>query len=162
MSKLLVFIVALFTVANASATAVASEQLECGDRVEMGTSFKICLAINKSQQEAARADIANVLSEIKAMNLWMSDWLPDTELSQVNTAAGKQPVKVRAELLQILKETLEVSRESGGALDPTFNVMFGLYNFKKGEEREATKLEIQERLPLIDWKSPTWWPVQRT
>lgn len=149
MFKLLIFIVAIF----AAATSYASEQLECGDRVEMGTSFKICLAINKEQKEAARADIANVLSEIKAMNMWMSDWLPDTELSRVNLAAGKEPVKVRAELLQIIKETLDVSQESGGALDPTFNVMFGLYNFKKGEEREATKQEIEERLPLIDWKS---------
>ncbi len=153
MNKLLIFVFALFFAATVGATVGATEQLECGDRIEMGTSFKICLAINRDQKEAARTDIANVLSEIKAINLWMSDWLPDTELSQINLSAGKQPVKVRAELLQILKETLNVSKDSDGALDPTFNVMFGLYNFKKGEERQATDQEIQERLPLIDWKS---------
>jgi thiamine biosynthesis lipoprotein len=134
-------------------TVSASDQIECGDRVEMGTSFKICVAINADQKMAARADIANVLGRIKEMNLWMSDWLPETEISRVNDQAGKEAVKVRPELFQLVKATLAVAKSSDGALDPTFNVMFGLYSFKKGEEREATDAELSERLPLIDWKS---------
>lgn len=136
-----------------SVAARASDQIECGDRNEMGTPFKICVAINRDQKQAARGDIATVLGEIKSINSWMSDWLPETELSKVNQAAGKEPVKVGSQLIKVLKDTLEVSKLSGGALDPTFNVMFGLYVFKKGEEREATDGEIRERLPLIDWKS---------
>lgn len=133
--------------------AHATEQVECGERNEMGTPFKVCLSIDHSQQTAARADIASVLSEIKQINSWMSDWLPDSELSKVNRAAGVEPVKVSGDLIQVLKETLAVAKDSNGALDPTFNVFFGLYNFKKGEEREPSEREIQERLPLIDWKS---------
>ncbi len=129
------------------------EQIECGTRVEMGTDFKVCVVINRDQVTAARADIANVLSEIKQINSWMSDWLPETELSKVNQAAGQSAVKVRPELFNLLRETLAVSNESAGALDPTFNVMFGLYVFKKGEEREATDDEITKRLPLIDWRN---------
>lgn len=133
--------------------AAATEQIECGDRYEMGTPFKVCLTIESEQKLAARGDIATVLGEIKQINLWMSDWLPDSEISKVNLAAGKEPVKVGSKLIEVLKDTLLVSKESDGALDPTFNVMRGLYSFKKGEEREPTDSELRERLPLIDWKS---------
>lgn len=140
-------------VVEAASNSQQTEQIECGTRTEMWSAFKICLSIRREQKVAARADIANVLSEIKAMNVWMSDWLPDSEVSQVNAAAGKNPVKVGQPLIDLLKRVLVVSRESMGALDPTFNVMRGLYNFRKGEEREPTDSEIKSRLALIDWKS---------
>ncbi len=128
------------------------EFLECGSRPEMGTPFKVCVVIGADQQTAARKDIALVFAEIHRINSWMSDWLPETEISQVNQAAGDRPVKVGRELLGVLGETLKVARDSNGALDPSFNVMWGTYSFKKGEEREATEEEIRARLPLIDWK----------
>jgi thiamine biosynthesis lipoprotein len=132
--------------------SLETEYLECGSRPEMGTPFKICLVIKAHQKTKARDDIAVSFKEIQAINSWMSDWLPETELSHVSQAAGEKPVKVSADLLKVLRETLAVARESSGALDPSFNVMWGTYNFKKGEEREATEEEIQTRLPLIDWR----------
>lgn len=130
----------------------AEEYLECGSRPEMGTPFKICVVIEAEQKSKARDDIAKVFSEIHRINSWMSDWLPETELSKVNLAAGVAPVVVGQELFDVLRATLKVSEESGGALDPSFNVMWGTYNFKKGAEREATDDEIKTRLPLIDWR----------
>ncbi|MDZ4084511.1 MAG: FAD:protein FMN transferase, partial [Bdellovibrionales bacterium] len=113
---------------------------------------KICLVIQAHQQAQAREDIALAFKEIGRINSWMSDWLPETELSQVNQFAGEKPVKVGSELLGVLSDTLSVARDSAGALDPSFNVMWGTYNFKKGAEREATEEEIKTRLPLIDWR----------
>ncbi len=133
-------------------TNADKEYLECGTRSEMGTPFKICLVILAADQAQARADMTEGFLQIKEMNQWMSDWLPDTELSQVNASAGRAPVKVRKELFDLLKFSLEVARDSDGAFDPTFNVMWGTYVFKKGEEREATEEELRARLPLIDWR----------
>lgn len=130
----------------------ATEYLECGSRPEMGTPFKICLVILASEQAKARNDIKEGFLRIKEMNQWMSDWLPATELSQVNAKAGREPVKIRKELFGLLEFVKQVAQESDGAFDPTFNVMWGIYNFKKGEEREATEDELKSRLPLIDWK----------
>lgn len=142
---------AIFSVAR-SEVSTKKEYLECGSRPEMGTPFKICLVIEAPQQVQAREDIALAFKEIHKINAWMSDWLPETQLSQINQAAGEKPVKVGRELLTVLLETLAVASTSNGALDPSFNVMWGTYNFKKGEEREATEEEIRTRLPLIDWR----------
>lgn len=132
--------------------AAAQEFLECGTRSEMGTPFKICLVIPAADQAKARADMIDGFQQIQAMNQWMSDWLPETELSKVNASAGREPVKVRNELFRLLQFSLGVAKDSGGAFDPTFNVMWGTYVFKKGEEREATEEELKARLPLIDWR----------
>lgn len=133
-------------------TNTDKEYLECGTRSEMGTPFKICLVILAAEQARSRADITEGFLKIKEMNHWMSDWIPETELSQVNAKAGLMPVKIRKELFDLLKFSLEVARDSDGAFDPTFNVMWGTYIFKKGEEREATEEELRARLPLINWR----------
>lgn len=141
------------SVANGSALVKPDQEyLECGSRPEMGTPFKICLVIKAHQKAQAREDIAASFKEIQNINSWMSDWLPATELSLVNQSAGEKPVKVGADLLRVIRETLAVASDSSGALDPSFNVMWGTYSFKKGEEREATDEEIRTRLPLIDWR----------
>ncbi len=144
---------AIFTKASvAAAPARPTEYLECGSRPEMGTPFKICLVIQASQQSSARAHITEAFLQIKAINQWMSDWIAESELSQISQNAGREPVKIRKELMELLDFSVDVARQSEGAFDPTFNVMWGTYVFKKGEEREATTQEIADRLPLIDWR----------
>ncbi|MEK7356740.1 MAG: FAD:protein FMN transferase, partial [Bdellovibrionota bacterium] len=81
------------------------------------------------------------------------DWQPGTQLSQVNQSAGARPVKVGADLYDLMKYTLRISEKTEGAFDPTFNAFFGLYKFKANDQREASDDEIRERLPLIDWRN---------
>lgn len=139
--------------AAAAPLPTAERTLECAERPAMGTPFKICVTVEPEQKLNVAFDFNTAFKEIDRINRWMSDWLPDSELSKVNQAAGAHPVVVSKDLLKALKDTLQVSKQSDGALDPTFNVFFGLYNFKKGEEREPSDQEVSERLPLIDWKA---------
>lgn len=142
----------------ATSTEKAVENLVCGQKTEMGTPFKICLHLRNdpgdfsARAEKAARDLEAAFAKIGEMNLWMSDWLETSELSQVNARAGQEAVTVRPELGQLLQMTLDVARASGGALDPSFNVFFGLYNFKSGQEREPTAAEIAQRRPLIRWQ----------
>lgn len=135
-----------------SSSAVGADVMECAERAAMGTPFKICLVTRQEQVLNVAFDFKAAFKEIDRINQWMSDWLPDSELSRVNRAAGAQAVVVSKELLEVVRETLAVAKASDGAMDPTFNVFFGLYRFKAGEEREPSAAEIAERLPLIDWK----------
>lgn len=134
-------------------TAAAADVMECEEQAAMGTPFKICLVARQEQVLNVTFDFKAAFKEINRINQWMSDWLPESELSRVNGAAGAQAVPVSKELLAAVRDTLAVSQVSNGALDPTFNVFFGLYRFKTGEEREPSAAEIAERVPLIDWKS---------
>ncbi|HEX4926345.1 MAG TPA: FAD:protein FMN transferase [Bdellovibrionales bacterium] len=150
-----VFVIVSAQGATGAPPSAASGELHCGSRVEMGTEFKICVYAPAEKSLNVRQDLNEAFDGIKKMDAWMSDWRPETELSRVNQAAGARAVKVSKELFGLVAFALEVARESQGAFDPTFNAFWGLYKFKKGEEREPTDEEIAERLPLIDYRNVT-------
>lgn len=128
-------------------------ELVCAEKIEMGTPFKICVYANPSERMSVDFDLAKAFRQLKRINDWMSEWQPGTQLSQVNQAAGARPVKVGDELFDLMTFTLNVSANTDGAFDPTFNAFWGLYNFKPGQSREPTEAEIKERLPLVDWRN---------
>lgn len=147
--------VVFFALCGASFSAFADDDsdLVCAEKVEMGTPFKICVVASPEQKLDATFDLGRAFKEIGKINQWMSDWLPSSELSKVNQASGARPVVVSKDLLHVVQETLAISKASDGAMDPTFNALWGTYNFKKGQERRATDEELKERLPLINWKN---------
>lgn len=127
-------------------------ELICRSGVEMGTEFKICVYANSKDRLNAGYDLQSAFGTLAKINSWMSDWLPDTELNQINTSAGAKPIIVSQALFDLLSLSQKISTKTNGAYDPTFNVFFGLYNFKAGEEREPLAEEIKQRLPLIDYR----------
>lgn len=140
------------TQAPAEKSAV-EQDLFCATQVEMGTPFKICVYAPVTEKMSVGFDLQKAFKKIHTMNEWMSDWLPHTQLSQVNKNAGIKPVKVGADLFAMLEVTLKYSEITEGAFDPTFNAFWGLYNYKKGQEREATDQEIKDRLPLVNYRN---------
>lgn len=147
-SKILSFFASLFFLS----TAFGEQKLICSERVEMGTLFKICLWAESADEEQVKRDQTEGFDLIHKTDAWMSEWRPETELSHVNEQAGKAPVKVSKELFGAIETAMNASKASDGAFDPTFNVFWGLYNFKKGTEREPTEEEIKARLPLLNYK----------
>lgn len=139
--------------AGKGVTTTPKPELACGEKAEMGTPFRICVFADPSEKLTVTADLEKGFKKLREINDWMSEWQPGTQLSQVNEAAGAKPVKVGEELFDLLQYTLKVSEHTSGAFDPTFNAFWGLYNFKKGHEREPTDAEIKERLPLINYKN---------
>lgn len=137
---------------QAHADDVAST-FHCENQVEMGTDYRICVYAETAKWLNLKTDIRDAFKKIREMDAWMSEWRPETELSKVNQAAGAQPVKVSKDLYDLIAYSLQVAKDSNGAFDPTFNAFWGLYKFKKGEEREATDEEIADRLPLINYKN---------
>lgn len=125
----------------------------CFEGAEMGTPFKICLYVKKEQESSLSADIKSVFVELRKIDAWMSEWRPETALSQLNQRAGVAQVQVPPKLFSIIEYALYVSRESEGAFDPTFNAFWGLYNFKKGKTRKPSEKEVVERLPLINYRA---------
>lgn len=143
----------LSTKAAEPGVAEGPRELVCADRAEMGTPFKICVYALASDKVGPSFDFAKAFGELRAINDWMSDWQPGTQLSQVNQAAGARPVKVGSDLYDLMKFTLKISRMTEGAFDPTFNAFWGLYKFKANDQREPTDDEIRERLPLLDYRN---------
>lgn len=125
----------------------------CDEFVEMGTTFKVCLYPPKTLKKNLEVHFRKSQKILGDINQWMSDWLPASNLSQINEFAGIQPVPVTQELFDIIKVSLGIAAITEGSFDISFNAFWGLYRFKKGEEKFPSDQEIAERLPLVNYRN---------
>lgn len=63
--------------------------------------------------------VRSALDRMEALSSRMSLYAPASELVEINAAAGKAPVKVSEELLDVIEKSLTLSRMTGGAFDVT-------------------------------------------
>lgn len=74
-----------------------------------------------------------------------------SEIYAVNHSGG-QPVQLSAETAELLRFTLEMARQTGGALDPTIYPLVNAWGFITREYRVPSEEEIRELLPLIGYE----------
>lgn len=116
----------------------------------MGTPFRISVSGASAEQVDAAAHAA--FSEIARIELLMSEWRPDSELSAVNDSAGDHPVKVSAETFAVVHEAVKLAEMSGGAFDPTWAALRGLWDFQTKPPKLPTAEAIAGRLKRVGWQ----------
>jgi thiamine biosynthesis lipoprotein len=96
-------------------------------------------------QKAASA----ALGEIKRLEKILSTWIPTSELSQINAAAGRHPVKVSPESLEVIERSLEIADLTEGAFNIAVGPAVNAWNVSK-EGRIPSLEELNALRPLID------------
>lgn len=98
------------------------------ERPLMGTTWTIEVA-DHGRAEAARRAIDQAYAELERIDALMSEWKPESPISQINAAAGKHPVEVPAELREIIERSNRYSEMSEGAFDITWHGMANIWHF---------------------------------
>lgn len=93
----------------------------------MGSRFEVTLV--DKDTTTANTHIDQVVSEIDRIENLISEWRPETQLSEVNRQAGIRPVKVDKELFELTERALFFSRISDGAFDISIAAMDKLWRF---------------------------------
>jgi thiamine biosynthesis lipoprotein len=121
------------------------------ERVEdgiMGTRIVVELwATDTAQGDAA---IDAVLAEMRRVDAAMSTYKPTSELSIVNATAAAQPVKISAELFDLLTTSIDYSRLTDGAFDVTYASVGYLYDFRNHVRPDEK--QIAAALPGINYR----------
>jgi FAD:protein FMN transferase len=113
-----------------SASAPALVRLE--DHAEaMGSFFSVVLYGPERDGLQRAADAA--FDEARRLDRLLSNYIPASEWSAVNRDAAAGPVKVSAELFDLLQECASYHRRSGGAFDITVGPLMKVWKFYKGE-----------------------------
>jgi thiamine biosynthesis lipoprotein len=91
---------------------------------------------------------------MEALASRMSLYSPESELAEVNAAAGKAPVKVSDELLDIIQKSLAISRMTGGAFDATVGSVEAVWGDiqRGGGGRLPGKAAIQDALGRVGYE----------
>ena len=137
----------------ASATAAEPARFEY-EQPHMGTLFRIVLyAPDRTIADKA----ATAVSErIEALNLIMSDYRADSELMKLCAAFDSkvgEPVRVSAELFEVLAAAREVSELSGGAFDVTVGPVVKLWRVARKTGRLPPPDELAAARKLVGWKN---------
>jgi thiamine biosynthesis lipoprotein len=144
-----------------SAPATPSASAGAGARAKvtaeasaMGTRLNfVALTSDRVDEAHVHAAIEQAIEEILRLESLMTTWKDDSEVSHINQSAGKSPVRVSPETLDVIAKSLWISDRSGGVFDITFEVMHGLWRFDEDlEKRLPDSAAIAERRKLIDYR----------
>jgi thiamine biosynthesis lipoprotein len=130
---------------------VASARAEWINRIDdgiMGT--RITVELWADDAAAGNKAIDAVIEEMKRIDRDMSTYKPDSEISRVNAQAANGPMKISAELFELLKTSLEYSRITDGAFDITYASVGFMYDFRA--HRKPTEEEIASALPAVNYR----------
>ena len=127
----------------------------------MGTVVFVT-AVGADERIAQRAAKAG-LDEIRRLEELLSTWIPTSELSQVNAAAGRESIQVSQETFEVLTQSLEVAKLTQGgfniALGPAVNAwnVSGEGQVPRQEDLEALRPQIElSNLQLDEITRSVW------
>ena len=103
---------------------------------------------NSSAQEAAEA-ATGAVEETEDRLSWNR---ADSDIETLNSAAGTVWTEIEPETARLLRDLLDVARESGGAYDPTLLPVTSLWNFS-GDPQIPKEEELQQALSLCGYEN---------
>src|SRR5262252_6746428 len=120
----------------------------------MGTKLTfIALTSEKVDEDGTRAAISSAIAEVARLEALMTTWKDDSEVSRINRAAGRAPVRVGPDTMAVIDKSLWISAASEGVFDITFEVMHGLWKFDQDLDPHPPPPELlAERRKLIDYR----------
>lgn len=122
----------------------------------LGTLCEVQYAAPGGDAQAVAFERAAV-TWVAAFEAKYSRFRPDSLVSRINTAAGREPVAIDAEMDGLLKLCDTLHFMTQGVLDPTTLPLIRLWNYKAERPRIPTVEEIAAARALVGWKK-----VQRT
>lgn len=116
----------------------------------MGTQFRVDLyGSNVGVMEAASEAAFEELHRIDAL---ISNYLPDSEWSEVNKYAADREVTVSPELLQLLETCSDYSRKSEGSFDISVGALMKVWGFYKGTGHLPHRAEVRVALGQVGYQ----------
>lgn len=117
----------------------------------MGTVVQISLYDPGRSRADKKEAIRRAFRAIEGMERVASRQKATSELSRLNRKSGGAAVPVSPTLFHILRQSLRVARESGGAFDPTVGPLLELWGFGGDSLRLPSAKAIRSVLPLVDF-----------
>ncbi len=145
--KRLTCIILFLTVVTAGCSRSRTVQ-----RTEVMMGTNVTITVVGPTPEAGEAAIDAGMSELKRLDAMMSLYQDGSEITKVNLAAGKEPVKVSPEMIEVVERAAEVSRLSGGVFDVTIGPLVVLWQMRLKEGKTPTDDEIARVRELVNYR----------
>lgn len=112
----------------------------------LGSPFEITLIAKDTVEGNYFADLA--IAEVKRIENQISDWIPTTQISEINKNAGKKAIKVDDEVFELVQRAIKISKLTNGAFDISYASMDKIWKFdgsmKEMPSPEAIKKSVEK------------------
>lgn len=117
----------------------------------MGSRFDITIVAEDSVTAGLR--IKETIAEISRIENLISDWIPNTQVSEVNQNAGIRAVKVDKEVFELTKRAIYFSEITNGAFDISYAAMDKIWKFDGSMTQMPTPEEIKKSVEKVGYKN---------
>jgi FAD:protein FMN transferase len=126
----------------------------------MDTTLDITIQSRSTAQ--AEADVNAAVKLAREIEAHTSRFKAGSDVSNINANAGVAPVSVHADTMFMVQSSLDYTRATNGAFDITVAPIAELWGFYSQNYRVPTKEEINNLLPLVDYKKVQVDPANST
>ena len=135
------------------AVFLAALLFSCGGIKQSQTEFVLGTFCTITLYDEGRPGIYKaVFDRLHEIDDRMSAYKSGSDIFLVNNAAGLEAVKVNDEVFSVIKRACHYAEISGGAFDPAVGPLTKLWNIVSENPAVPDDEEIQQILPLINWK----------
>ncbi len=102
-----------------------------------------------ADEMSAQGAVKAGLDEIRRLEELLSNWIPTSELSQVNAAAGREPIQVSPETFEVLTRSLEVAKLTHGGFNIALGPAVNAWNVS-GEGQVPSQDDLEALRPRME------------
>ncbi|MBE8726308.1 FAD:protein FMN transferase [Flavobacterium hungaricum] len=117
----------------------------------MGGRFDISIVAKDSA--TASQKIEEVIAEITRIENLISDWKPDSQVSQVNQNSGIKPIKVDREVFELTQRAIKLSEITNGGFDISFAAMDRIWKFDGSMTEMPSAEAIKKSVEKVGYKN---------
>lgn len=117
----------------------------------LGSPFEITVVAKDTIQANEFIDLA--VNEVKRIENLISDWIPTTQISEVNRNAGLKPVKVDVEVIELVTRANKISKLTNGAFDISYASMDKIWKFDGSMKAMPTPEAIKKSVEKIGYQN---------
>jgi thiamine biosynthesis lipoprotein len=118
-------------------------------RVQMQMGTLVAITAVAGNEAVAQAAATAGFAEIRRLEELLSTWIPTSELSQVNAAAGVKTVHVSTETLTVVQRAVQAAEMTDGGFNIAIGPAVDAWNVIDGQ-RIPTESELDALRPLVD------------
>lgn len=153
MKKIIKIVSFLLIAVSATSACTRTEGLYKDTRVIMGTYVTIT-AVKDGLTDKQVSDAVNAgFTEINRVDMLMSTYKPESELSRINACSGIAPVKTDPEVIDTIEYAVRIAKMTDGAFDPTVGPVVRLWKIGGDDARVPDPAEIKKALPLVGYEN---------
>lgn len=116
----------------------------------LGSPFEITVVAKDTVE--GNYYVNSAVNEVKRIENLISDWIPTTQISQVNQNAGIVPIKVNNEVFELVERAIKISKLTDGSFDISYASMDKIWKFDGSMKEMPTPEAIKKSVERIGYE----------